>query len=474
MLYGDYNELVRDANQLSECTNEVIQLIHRLVDIIMCLLDDNDQIQADVDVYRNAIHILGDVLRTNDILREAAEAYMCCSSAPNSLIEFGHHSQTTDHDENKTKGIDGAVARQAAERRKALAEALRTGQPIMVNSDGTIAISPETSSDSNTQIYVSGSDVACGNSTLEGIVVPSGKLAGGIPSHCRVCDNIVFSGANYCPYCGVAISADKPFVKLHKVQFSAIAPKVITKGEYTIINVIMYEESCRHIVDELIGSTDEPIQETRSGVQKVNEGAEIKIVLNSPDLSIEDNIETGVWQGEYLDFSFAIQLPTGFKKHQILLTASVYINDVIASKLKFIVKCSSLFEQKIQVSRTDVFSAFISYASQDRNRVASIIQGMKKARPDLDVFFDVDSLRSGDDWELALHEEIERRDVLFLCWSHFARESKWVNEEWRYAFEKKGIDGIEPVPIESPDVCPPPEELRKKHFNDKLLYIINA
>lgn len=65
------------------------------------------------------------------------------------------------------------------------------------------------------------------------------------------------------------------------------------------------------------------------------------------------------------------------------------------------------------------------------------------------------------------------RDILFLCWSHFARQSKWVNAEWRYAFEKKGIDSIEPVPIESPAVCPP-EELRKKHFNDKLLYIINA
>ena len=63
---------------------------------------------------------------------------------------------------------------------------------------------------------------------------------------------------------------------------------------------------------------------------------------------------------------------------------------------------------------------------------AAIIQGMKKARPDLDVFFDVDSLRNGDDWERDLHEEIERRDVLFLCWSHFARESKWVmNAEWR-------------------------------------------
>lgn len=408
------------------------------------------------------------------MLRKVAEEYICCFSASSSVNEIGHHPQSVEHGENKIKEVDSAVARQAVERRKALAEAMRTGQATMANSDGTIAISHEVSSDPNVQINVSSSDVARGDSFFEGIVVPSGKLAGGVPSHCRVCDNIVFSGANYCPYCGISVSADKPAVKLHKVQFSAIAPKVLTKGEYTIISVVMYEESCRYIVDELISAINEPTQETRSGLQKVNEGAEIKIVLNSPDLAIEDNIETGIWQGDYLDFSFALQLPPDFKKRQILLTASVYINDVIASKLKFIVKCSSLFEQKIQISRTDVFSAFISYASQDRNRVAAIIQGMKKARPDLDVFFDVDSLRSGDDWELALREEIERRDVLFLCWSHFACESKWVNYEWRYAFEKKGIDGIEPVPIESPDVCPPPEELRKKHFNDKLLYIINA
>ncbi|MBR2259984.1 MAG: toll/interleukin-1 receptor domain-containing protein [Blautia sp.] len=263
-------------------------------------------------------------------------------------------------------------------------------------------------------------------------------------------------------------------MKLQKVQFSAIAPKSLSRGEYSIINIIMFEESSRHIVDELVNSMDEPSQETKSGIHKVNEGASIKVILNSPDFSIEDNTETGVWQGEYLDFSFVLQIPDNYKKRQILLTAIVYINDVIATKLKFIVKCSSHSEQQITVSRSDIFSAFISYASQDRNRVAAIIQGMKKARPDLDVFFDVDSLRSGDDWELALHEEIKRRDVLFLCWSHFARESKWVDAEWRYALEQKGADCIEPVPIESPDICPPPAELNFKHFNDKLLYIINS
>lgn len=271
----------------------------------------------------------------------------------------------------------------------------------------------------------------------------------------------------------VASPNEDKTVELQKVQFSAVAPKTMVRGAYSIVNVVMYEEAYRHVVDELIESMGEAAQEAKSGVQKVSENSQVKIVLNSPDLAVEDNVETGIWQGEYLNFSFAVELPKDYEKQQILFIAAVYINDVIASKLKFVVKCSSQLEQKLKITREDVLSAFISYASQDRNRVATIIQGMKKARPDLDVFFDVENLRSGEDWEETLHGEIEKRDVLFLCWSHFARESKWVDAEWRYALEKKGQECIEPVPLESPDTCPPPEELSRKHFNDKLLYIIN-
>lgn len=272
---------------------------------------------------------------------------------------------------------------------------------------------------------------------------------------------------------GLGINAT-PSINIRKVEFSAVAPKQILKGSCTIINLVMYEKEARHVVDAIINEMEEPAQESRSGVHNVKDGSSVKVVLVSPDLTIDDNEETRIWQENHLNFSFAVFLPEEYKKSQILFTASVYVNDVIATKLKFIAKCSSPSEQKIIISREDIFSAFISYASQDRNRVAAIIQGMKKARPDMDVFFDVESLRSGEDWEKALYREIERRDVLFLCWSHFARESKWVNAEWRYALQQKGAEGIEPVPIESPNICPPPEELRHKHFNDKLLYVINS
>ena len=422
----DLDILLHRLNRSSNDISGIFDILRELLELIDETLPD-DGLKAElIRAYTEAMQALNNVLRCNQALyqkiQSLIEVYMCCSAPFEG--SFSHDAQG-------------------------------------VSESGEKVNEPASSVDSR------GID-------FEGVAVPPENPSEGVPSHCRVCGGVVSAGAKYCPHCGSAVSIEKPAVPLQKVQFSAVAPKTLSRGAWSIINIIMYEESSRHIVDELINAMDEPSQEIRSGVQKVNEGAAIKVILNSPDVAIEDNIETGVWQGDYLDFSFALQIPENYNKKQILLTAAVYINDVIATKLKFIVKCSSKSEQKIIVSRRDIFSAFISYASQDRNRVAAIIQGMKKARPDLDVFFDVDSLRSGDDWEHAIHDEIKRRDVLFLCWSHFARESKWVDAEWRYALEQKGADCIEPVPIESPDICPPPEELEYKHFNDKLLYIINS
>jgi len=86
------------------------------------------------------------------------------------------------------------------------------------------------------------------------------------------------------------------------------------------------------------------------------------------------------------------------------------------------------------------------------------------------VFFDVDSLRSGENWQRMRQAEIERRDVLFLCWSHSARDSEWVDREWRYALANKGLDFIEPVPIEPPSVCQLPRELSSKSFHERSLF----
>ena len=258
----------------------------------------------------------------------------------------------------------------------------------------------------------------------------------------------------------------------NKVEFTAVAPKEFVKGDYTLIHVLMYEEAYRGVVDEVIAGMDVPAQKANSGIQRVAEGSSVRVVLTSPDIGIRDGEETRTWEGGYLDFGFAVLLPEDYARRLVLFNALVYVNGVRLTRLTFTAECVSDARQKITVTRADVLSAFVSYASQDREEVASIIRGMQIARPELDVFFDVESLRCGEKWEQALYREIDRRDVLYLCWSRNARDSKWVDAEWHYALARKGDDCIEPVAIEGPDVCPPPRELNHKHFSDKMLYII--
>lgn len=286
--------------------------------------------------------------------------------------------------------------------------------------------------------------------------------------------NPVFSAREFSCSMPETEDTDGKKLEISKVHFSAIAPKTFLRDEYTLIDVVMYEDSFRSIVDEILKESEVPVRETKSGIIKIQGNAKVRIKLFSPDIELEDTEEEGEWQGEYLNFRFAVMLLESYEKAQILFQATVYIDDVIATRLKFVARCSSADIQKMEVTKKDILSAFVSYASQDRQNVARIIMGMKKVRPDMDIFFDVESLRSGEEWPDVLKTEILKRDTLFLCWSSYAKQSKWVDKEWRYAYEQKGKECIEPIPLEPPVNCLPPAELEGKHFNDRLLYIILA
>jgi hypothetical protein len=94
---------------------------------------------------------------------------------------------------------------------------------------------------------------------------------------------------------------------------------------------------------------------------------------------------------------------------------------------------------------------------------------MQKVAPQLDVFVDTAALHSGQHWADRLMEEIRRRDVFYLFWSRAAADSAWVEREWRCALQARGLDCIDPVPLESPEDVRPPRELADLHFNDWML-----
>ena len=272
----------------------------------------------------------------------------------------------------------------------------------------------------------------------------------------------------------------KKELAIQSVQFSALAPSKMKKGDYSLLQLLMYEDEYRNVVDRILSQSEDNIFETPGGELCLRQQSAIMIRLVSPDIKVGGEMlsleESRIWQGGYQNFTFAVLIPFDYDKRQIIFKADVYINDLIASTLTFIttVDTDQDQEQKIKIQRNDIMSAFVSYASNDRARVAAIIQGMKKARPDLDIFMDVDKLRSGEQWETVLKKEIVNRDIFYLCWSLAARESSFVEMEWRYALDHRGLEYIEPVPIDPPNICPPPDELSSKHFNDRLIYLIRA
>lgn len=78
------------------------------------------------------------------------------------------------------------------------------------------------------------------------------------------------------------------------MEFSAVSPKQLVKGEYSIIDIIMYEDSFRHIVDEIRRQSDSETQERKSGKIVVQDEANIKVVLSLNDIEVNENEMAGV------------------------------------------------------------------------------------------------------------------------------------------------------------------------------------
>jgi hypothetical protein len=100
------------------------------------------------------------------------------------------------------------------------------------------------------------------------------------------------------------------------------------------------------------------------------------------------------------------------------------------------------------------------------------LQGIRKILPNIDIFLDRLSLHSGDNWEKELKKHVPNKDIFYLFWSKSSSKSEWVEREWRLALEKRGLDYIDPIPIDEPESAPPPKELESLHFNDSYLVYI--
>lgn len=256
------------------------------------------------------------------------------------------------------------------------------------------------------------------------------------------------------------------------VQFRATAPKKLEPGEYFPVKIMMYREDDHERADRESALVADETKSDSSSVFQAEVGQEFRIVLQSPDIPLDGESQTLVWNGKFAAATFEAFLPGDYSGKQLRLRGRVYSGDAVLTDLKLILQVNAPAEQVAVCEKVKLTTAFLSYASADRERVVARIQGIQAARPDMDLFFDVESLRCGEIWETRLYREIASRDLFYLFWSRNAAASRWVAKELEYAVSKKTLDFIEPIPLESPETCPPPRSLNVKHFNDWTLRYI--
>jgi hypothetical protein len=206
------------------------------------------------------------------------------------------------------------------------------------------------------------------------------------------------------------------------------------------------------------------------GPIQVERGSVLSVALDVEGFEIIRPHHPISWTGKIGNANFVVSVPKDAAEGTHKATCSIRLNGLEVGRIDFVVKVGAAKGKPtdLQSGFTAHRTAFASYSSEDRNTVLAAVYGMKKESPLLEVFVDVMSLRSGEDWEARLNSEIEKADVFYLFWCSHASKSEWVEREWRLAYRLKGASFIDPVPLESPDDAPPPQELGRKHFYDPM------
>jgi hypothetical protein len=257
------------------------------------------------------------------------------------------------------------------------------------------------------------------------------------------------------------------------VHFSLTSPSTVRPGAVFILGAWAHTDAQRAEVlrRARLVTGPEPRLAASKGPVPLGRDTTLTVRLHIPSFGIHGAEDVLHWTGEVGNASFLVRVPGEAPLGTAPGTLSVYVEALQIARLDFLIQVGQELPGfgYLDARERRVRNGFASYASEDRDEVLARIQGMLKVLPTLDVFLDVAALRSGEDWKERLRHEIEVRDIFYLFWSQAASRSQWVEREWRLALEARGLDFIDPVPLDPPTKAPPPPELSDLHFNEWTL-----
>lgn len=254
-----------------------------------------------------------------------------------------------------------------------------------------------------------------------------------------------------------------------KVNFSIYAPTSISPGSQFILNVWAYMNEQKTDM-ELIASregTYEKREEKGPVPARMREIIQFNLIL-PPPFEVLNKIDNIIWLKEITNASFPVSVPESIALGIHFGHVKVFIQGVQVLRIDFIIEIgkqpnSQMTDITKEISR--IAKVFASYSQLDQVKVLLAVQGLREIG--IKIFLDNLSIRQGDDWDAEIYQNILNSDLFLLFWSRAAMNSVWVEKEWNFAYDNRGLDFIQPVPLEDPDTAPLPEKIASKHLFDK-------
>jgi hypothetical protein len=204
-------------------------------------------------------------------------------------------------------------------------------------------------------------------------------------------------------------------------------------------------------------------------------GTPVTVRASGEGFMIQSPQSRFVWNGIENVVSFVIKTASTVAEHSAILCFEVYIEGIRVAFVPIQIGITAQpADGEQRVKATPARTAFASYASHDRDRVMDKLGALSAYDKVLKVFTDCLDMKPGESWKQHLEVVIHYSDLFLLFWSRAASSSQWVNWEWHTALEDKGLEAIQPMPLEAPQVAPPPPELSSLHFDDIFLIVRDA
>lgn len=262
-----------------------------------------------------------------------------------------------------------------------------------------------------------------------------------------------------------------------EVDCTVFAPPRAPLGQWIMVQVFAHQPASANEARETALEFDQDA--ARRGVAalptRILRGSTLTFELLINGAVVQDNVRSMKWLGRVSSVQFVVEMPGRTEANKLIGRLLVAQDSVPIGTIAFTIGVDSEQADPPRPLATGkplrFRSAFISYASKDRPEVLRRVQMLDAVG--IEYFHDLLSLEPGQRWERELYRQIDQNDVLLLFWSTEAKNSKWVGEEWKYALQHKGDDGVLPIVIEGPPPVSPPPELKHLHFCSRFMYFLS-